>query len=132
MINNTLKFILLLFVYFLGLIFALILIYASPDNIAHTFEASLFFLASSIVIFSLSMNLSFKVEPNNLMKIIYAITLFQFSLNATVLALICKYAHPMGNDISDMPALYIFSFSASLLLLAFIDILRKKIGEKDA
>jgi len=132
MVNNTLKFILLYFVFLIGLTFALVLIYASSDNIPHTFEASLFFLASVIVIFSLSFNLSFKVESNNLMKSVYAITLFQFTLNAIVLALICKYAHPIGEDFSDMTALYIFGFSASLLFISFIDTLRKKIGEKNA
>jgi len=107
MINNTLKFIVLLFVYFIGLTFSLILIYASPDNTAHTFEASLFFLSTSMVFTSLYYNLSFKEEINNFMKYLYIILAIQFLFHAILLALISKYAHPM-EDVVDLSAMYVF------------------------
>ena len=131
MIQNTLKLILALAIYLMGLIFSLILLYASPDNVAHSFEASLFFAASSLVLFGLLWNLSFKNEPNNLMKYIYVLLFLQVIVSAVVLALICKYAHPMG-DVVDMTAMSIFGFSALLMTSGLVKMLLTNRREKNA
>ena len=124
MISTTLKFFLVIFIYLNGLLFSLILMYASPDNMGHTFEASLFFLSSSVVLFFILYNLSFVNETGNLMKYLYILLLVHIILNTIVLALIPKYAHPM-EGVVDMPAVYIFSFSGLLLLLGLIRMLFK-------
>jgi len=122
MLQNTLKLVLALGIYLIGLMFSLILLYASPDNVAHSFEASLFFTASSLVLFSLLWNLSFKNEPNNLMKYTYVLLLLQIILSAIVLALICKYAHPMG-DVVDIKAMSLSGFSAFLMTSGLVKML---------
>ena len=122
MLQNTLKLVLALGIYLIGLMFSLILLYASPDNVAHSFEASLFFTASSLVLFGLFWNLSFKNEPNNLMKYTYVLLLLQFILTAIVLALICKYAHPM-EGVVDIKSMSIFGFSALLLTFGLVKML---------
>jgi len=127
MIQNTLKLILALAIYLMGLIFSLILLYSSPDNVAHSFESSLFFAASSLVLFGLLWNLSFKNEPNNLMKYIYVLLLLQVILSAVVLAL----AHPMG-EVVDMTAMSIFGFSALLLTSGLVKMLLANRREKNA
>jgi hypothetical protein len=131
MLNNTLKLILVLFIYFTGLIFSLILLYASPDNMAHSFEASLFFCSSILVLFGLSYNLSFKEESNNFMQYLYVLVFIQVILSAIILALISKYAHPM-QDVVDITAMYIFSFSGVLMMVGLFKILLKNKGEKNA
>jgi len=131
MLQNTLKLVLALGIYLIGLMFSLILLYASPDNVAHSFEASLFFTASSLVLFGLFWNLSFKNEPNNLMKYTYVLLLLQIILSAIVLALICKYAHPMG-DVVDIKAMAIFGFSALLLTSGLVKMLLANRREKNA
>jgi len=131
MIQNTLKLILALAIYLMGLIFSLILLYASPDNVAHSFEASLFFTASSLVLFGLLWNFSFKDELNNLMKYIYVLLLLQVIVSAIVLALICQYAHPMG-DIVDITAMSIFGFSALLLTSGLVKMLLENRRENNA
>jgi len=131
MLQNTLKLILALGIYLIGLMFSLILLYASPDNVAHSFEASLFFTASSLVLFSLLWNLSFKNEPNNLMKYTYVLLLLQIILSAIVLALICKYAHPMG-DVVDITAMSISGFSAFLMTSGLVKMLLANRRENSA
>jgi len=131
MLQNTLKLILALGIYLIGLMFSLILLYASPDNVAHSFEASLFFTASSLVLFGLFWNLSFKNEPNNLMKYTYVLLLLQIILSAIVLALICKYAHPM-EGVVDITAMSIFGFSALLLTSGLVKMLLTNRREKNA
>lgn len=130
MIKITFKFLLLIVVEHIGLIFSLILIYASPDNkMAHTYEASIFFLASSIVTFSLSHNISFKVENNNLMKYLYSFVLIQFVLTGMVLGVICKYAHPM--EIVDLSAMYLFFIASFITFLGFIFMLKHNKGSSN-
>jgi len=131
MLQNTLKLILALGIYLIGLMFSLILLYASPDNVAHSFEASLFFTASSLVLFGLFWNLSFKNEPNNLMKYTYVLLLLQIILSAIVLALICKYAHPMG-DVVDITAMSISGFSAFLMTSGLVKMLLANRRENSA
>ena len=131
MLNNTLKLIVVLLVYLNGLMFSLILLYASPDNMAHSFEASLFFCASVLVLFGLSYNLSFKNEPNNLMKYAYLFVFMQVILSAITLALICVYAHPMG-EVVDMTAMYVFSFSGLLMTVGLVQMLLTNRREKNA
>ncbi|HIP51917.1 MAG TPA: hypothetical protein EYG94_07510 [Campylobacterales bacterium] len=127
MINNTLKFIVLLFVYLIGLTFSLILIYASPDNTAHTFEASLFFLSTSMVFTSLYYNLSFKEEINSFMKYLYIILAIQFLFHAILLALISTYAHPM-EGVVDLSAMYVFTFSGVLIFIGLMGMILKNRG----
>jgi len=132
MIQNTLKIFLALTIYLMGLMFSLILLYASPDNVAHSFEASLFFTASSLVLFGLLWNLSFfKNEPNNLMKYTYVLLLLQVIVSAIVLALICQYAHPMG-DVVDIKAMSIFGFSALLMISGLVKMLLANRRENNA
>jgi len=131
MIQNTLKLILALGIYLIGVNFSLILLHALPDNVAHSFEASLFFASSSLVLFGLLWNLSFKDEQNNLMKYAYVLFFIQVILGAIVLALICKYAHPMG-DVVDMTAMLIFGFSALLMISGLVKILLANRRAKNA
>jgi hypothetical protein len=56
-LKNTILLCLAVLVFWLGKVLTMILIYASPDNIAHLFHASIYFLGSSIFIFSLYANL---------------------------------------------------------------------------
>jgi len=127
MINNTHKFIVLLFVYLIGLTLTLILIYASPDNIAHTFEASLFFLSTSVVFSSLYYNLSFKEELNSLMKFLYIILAIQFIFHGTLLALISMYAHPM-EGVTDLQGMSVFIFSGVLMFIGLMGMILKNRG----
>lgn len=131
MLNNTLKLILTLLVYLNGLMFSLILLYASPDNVVHSFESSIFYCASVVVLFGLSYNLSFKNEPNNLMKYAYLFVFMQVLLSAIILALICVYAHPMG-EVVDMTAMYIFSFSGLLMTVGLVKMLLTNRRENNA
>ena len=131
MLYNTLKLILAIFIYIIGLMFSLILLYASPDNVPHSFEASLFFTASSIVLFGLFWNLSFKEEPNNLMKYAYILLLLQIILSAITFGLICKYAYPMQEG-EDITALSIFIFSALLMMSGLFKMLLANRREDDA
>ena len=122
MLNNTLKLIVVLLVYLNGLIFSLILLYASPDNLVHSFESSLFFCSSVLILFALSYNLSFKNEPNNLMKYAYLFVFMNVLLSAITLALICVNAHPM-DGITDIKAMYIFFFSGLLMTVGLAKML---------
>jgi len=131
MLQNTLKLFLALAIYLMGLIFSLILLYASPDNVVHSFESSLFFSASVLVLFGLFWNLSFKDEPNNLMKYIYILLLLQVILSAVVLALICKYAHPM-EGVVDIKSMSIFGFLALLLTSGLVKMLLANRRAKNA
>ena len=120
MLKNTLKLLILLLTYLLGLTFTLILIYASPDEtIVYTFEASLFYMASAFIIFSMSSNISFHEEENNRMKYFYSLSLICLIIFSIVLSLIPKYAHPVEGMV-DMPAVYIFAFSALLIFFGLL------------
>lgn len=119
----TLKFLLLISTQYIGLLFSLILIYASPDDTtSHTYESSLFLLASSIISFSMLYNISFEVEKNNFMKYFYVFINLQFILSGITLGLICKYAHPMG--IVDIPAMYFYFIASIITLLGLLFMLR--------
>lgn len=127
MLKNTLKIILLWAIHLIALILSLILMYASPDNVAHTFEAGIFYVAGAVGVFSLVVNLSFVEEENSLMKLLYALTLVQYILESLSLALICLYAHPMG-EVQDVAAAYVFGFSLLLIAIGLLVVLMKEKG----
>lgn len=130
LLKVTLNFLLLISIQYIGLLLALILTYASPDeNVAHTYEASIFLLASSILSFSLLYNISFKAEKSNLMKYFYFLISILFMLSGILLGLICKYAHPMG--IVDIPAMYLFFISSAIISLGLILMFKHNRGAKN-
>jgi len=103
--KNVGLFLLFIFIYSLGYLFTLILLYASPDNIPHSIEGSIFSLGSTILMFSLLYNMQ---KPLNvLMKYGLAILGIYFCVCYTILALIVVYAHPISNT-TDFQAAFIF------------------------
>jgi len=81
--RNTILFLLLVIVFLTSLVFALILLYSSPDNIVHTKEASYFIFAGSLGVGAIFYNSNLNLESDYIIKIIYAISAF-FSISSTI------------------------------------------------
>jgi hypothetical protein len=124
--KNTMLFSLAIFVFLLGDTLALILMYASPDNIAHVFHGSISFLGSSIFIFSLYLNLDNSM--NKVFKLLFTLLGVYIVLCSIILCLISIYANPDLSDpySIDIKAAILFFISALLVGVGIVSIFKKK------
>lgn len=93
--KNIILLLLAIAIYWLGKLFTMILIYASPDNIPHIFHASIYFLGTSIFLFSLYFNLNNTLH--NVLKWLFALFGVYTIFDSIVLTYISVYAHPIPN-----------------------------------
>lgn len=131
MIANTVKFILLWSVYLTGLVFALILMYASPSEVVHNFEASLYYAATSVATFGILYSLSFEEEKNSFMKILFLLSILVYIFQSIAIALIYIYANPAG-DFADVQSSYVALAAIFLYITSFVIVLLKKGANKNA
>ena len=94
MMKNTTLTLLVAFVGWLGLIFALIMFYASPDGVVRTTHGGVFFLASCVFVFSFLYNLD--LETSKILKWINILLGVYYMMCGVILSLICLYAHPFS------------------------------------
>ena len=112
--KNTALTVLVSVVGWLGIILALIMLYASPDKAVYSFEASLFYLASSVLVFSFFYNLD--KETSKILKWINILLGLFYMLCGVMLSLICLYAHPSPLLGTVDPAGAVIFFVGSMLV----------------
>lgn len=120
--RNTIELIKLLIVYHLGLVFTLIVLYASPDEQSHPFEGSFFFLGSAIFIFFSYWNLSFADEAGRMIKVTYILFAILAFSAGLILAMISLFASP--NDIPDKQAALVFLIASIVTFIGFLMMLK--------
>lgn len=101
--------ILIILILWIGKTFAMILMYASPDNIPHTLHGSIFVLGSAIFIFSVYYNIS------NPLHIVMKWILSIIGVYATYITLVLSYLAAFSERIQDeidVSAALIFFISA--------------------
>lgn len=111
--KNIILLLLAIAIFWLGKIFAMILIYASPDNTPHLFDASIYFLGSSFFIFALYFNLDNKLH--SILKWLFVIFGIYTIFDSIVFILISLYGHPIPNTIDINAGI---SFMISTLFLS--------------
>jgi len=103
-----------------GLVFSLILLYSSPDNIVHSTESSLYSLGGAFFILVSMYSVSFSKEPNRFMKAIFVLYGVIFTKGYITLALMSMYA-PVDN-IPNSTAMYINLTAAGMSALGVISL----------
>lgn len=93
--KHVLLAILTVIIFWVGKTLAMILMYASPDNIQHTFHASIYLLGSSIFIFSIYYNIDDTL--NQIMKWVFSI----FGIYGILNTLGLSYAAMSSSRIQD-------------------------------
>ena len=110
-LRNVLFLIMAVFVYKLGKYLTLILIYASPDNITHSTEASIFFLGSSIFLFVLYFKLN---SPLHIaLKVLFILFGIYIIIDSLMLTYVAIFANPLNTP--DINAGMTFILSTILL-----------------
>ena len=112
--KNTTLTILVAAVGWLGLIFSLIMLYATPDAVVRSLEASLFFFATSVFVFSFFYNLD--KETSKILKWINILLGLYYMVCGFVFSLICLYAHPSPFIDAVDPLGAVIFFSGSMLV----------------
>ena len=112
--RNTVLFLLLLLLSHTSLLFALIMLYSSPDNVVHTKEASYFIFAGSLGVGAILYNTNLNIESDYIIKIIYAISTIICIIGFVTMGMILQYSSPSGTP--DEVASTI-SFLGSLIIL---------------
>lgn len=120
--RNTIELIKLFIVYHLGLVFTLMVLYASPDEQSHLFEGSFFFLGSAIFIFFSYWNLSFADEAGLMIKVTYILFAILAFSAGLILAMISLFASP--NDIPDIQAAFVFLTASIVTFIGFLMMLK--------
>lgn len=129
--RNTIELFKLFSVYYIGFIFTLIVLYASPDNQCHLLQGSFFFLSSAIFVFFSLWNVSFVDESDRLIKITYILFAIVFISSGVLLVFITLYASP--NDIPDIKGAWIFAVSSFIMVLGlFLMLKHDKKGVQNA
>ena len=104
--------ILIILIMWMGKTFAMILMYASPDNLSHTLHGSIYVLGSSIFIFSVYYNI--ENTFHNAIKIILAIIGIYGSLSTLLLAYVSIFSDRIQDE-KDIGAALIFLLSSLLI-----------------
>jgi len=104
--------------FILGLVFSLILLYASPDYKVHTLASSLFSLGSAFYMLVVYYFVYFKKESSRYTKYLYIAYTLVITLSYIVLGLISKYAPP--NSVADNLAMFINLLAALLATISII------------
>ena len=107
----------------IGLLSALIQLYASSDGLQHPFAASLYYLGTSLIMISLI--ITFRIDINKKVMIANNIIISIFAMNSIVLALICLYSVEPQSRVESL-ASSIF-FCAGMILSSSALFVRPKI-----
>ena len=118
--KNTFLLLLFIFMHFIGISLTLIMLYASPDSISHFFESSLFYLGTSIMVFSFFYNVSFKHEVNNILRYCYIFLGLIFIPNGILLLLIILYASPDISQVITSETIFIYIISSIIVFIGYI------------
>lgn len=98
----------------IGKTLAMILMYASPDNVPHTFHASIYVLASSIFAFSFYYNI--KNTIHIAIKWILTIIGVSSALDIFVLSYLAMFSERVQDEI-DIKAAFVFLIAGLLISL---------------
>ena len=129
MLKNTLMFLLLVVASLFSLVFALIMLYSSPDKAVHPFEASLFIFAGSLGIAAILYNIDLSTEKGYVMKIIYAIYTIIFTITFVTIGIISQNASP--SKAVDSLAMNISFVAAIIVIGRIFAIVHSKVGSHE-
>lgn len=123
MLRNTILLLLLVTISLISLVFALIMLYSSPDNTVHTKEAGYFIFAGSLGVGAILYNTNLNIESDYIIKIIYVISSIICIMSFVTMGMILQYASPSGTP--DEVASAISFFGALIVLVSAIVTFKK-------
>ena len=127
MIRNTILFLLLVTVFLISLVFALIMLYSSPDNVVHTKEASYFVFAGALGVGAILYNTNLNIESDYVIKIIYAISTVTCIISFVTMGMILQYSSPSGTP-DEIASSVSFLGSLIVLIGAIFAFKKRKVG----